>query len=345
MDKEFLKELIGTPSPAGREDLLMKKIVDYTRPYADGYLYDHQGSVTTVYQKESDFKVMLIAHADEISLIVTGYRADGSLTVGKNGGVRLQLYIGAKVRILVGEKIVHGVMGIANGALKKENPDCEDLFVDIGCSSSEEARKIVPLGSYVIHDTDLTELENNRVAARAFDDRLGVFITQSAALKASKEGTENGIYCCASTGEENTGRGAYSSSSIIKPDLAVIVDVTYATDSVGSDVPGDVRLGKGGVICLGSLPNRKLNRLLEECAKELHLPVQYEVWAGRTQTDGDTFLKTNEGKPQVLFSIPLRYMHSPVEVADYADIASMIDILALFLRKISKEEDLKPYRF
>lgn len=345
MDKEFLKDLISTPSPAGREDLLIKKIVEYTRPYADDYIYDHQGSVTTVYQKKSDFKVMLIAHADEISLIVNGYHSDGSLTVGKNGGVRTKLYIGAKVRVLVGDRIVHGVMGINNNAMKKENVDCEDLFVDIGCSSQEEAQKIVPLGSYVIHDTDLTELENNRVSARAFDDRLGVFITQSAALKASREGTKNGIYCCASTGEENTGRGAYSSSSMIKPDLAVIVDVTFATDTIGSETSGNVCLGEGGVICLGSLPNRKLNLLLEECAKELNLPVQYEVWAGRTQTDGDTFLKTNEGKPQVLFSIPLRYMHSPVELADYNDISSMIDILALFLQKISDEVDLSPYRF
>ena len=346
MDLKFLNDIISTPSPVGQEDQLIKKVVEYTKHKADDYIYDNYGSVTAVYNKDSKFKVMLAAHSDEISLIVTGYNADGSLTVDRNGGVRTKLYIGCKVRVVTRDgNIIPGVAGTNSGLSKKADVDAEDLFIDIGASSSEEAKKVVPLGSYVIHDTDMVELLDDKLSGRAFDDRLGVFITQCACLKAIEMGAKVGIYCTATTGEENTGRGAYSSSAIINPDIAVIVDVTYANDYKGADTAGEVSIGKGGVICIGSLPNRKLNELLEKSAKEINEPLQYEVWAGRTATDGDTISKTHLGVPHVLFSIPLRYMHSPIEIASKKDIDSMINVLAKFLCELDETIDLKPYKF
>lgn len=346
MDIKFLEEIIKTPSPVGYEDQLIKKVVEYTKHSAEDYIYDNFGSVTAVYNKDSKFKVMIAAHADEISLIVTGYNSDGSLTVDRNGGVRNKLYIGSKVRVITREgKVVLGVCGTNSSLNKKSDVDAEDLFIDIGVSSKEEAMKVAPLGSYVIHDTDMVELLDDKLSARAFDDRLGVFITQCACLKAKEMGAKVGIYATATTGEENTGRGAYSSSSMIKPDIAVIVDVTYSNDYIGADCQGEVKLGKGGVICLGSLPNRKLNELIEKCAKDINEPIQKEVWAGRTATDGDTILHTNLGVPHVLFSIPLRYMHSPIEVASKKDIESMINVLAKFLCELDENINLKPYEF
>ena len=189
----------------------------------------------------------------------------------------------------------------------------------------------------------MVELQNDKLAGRAFDDRIGVYIIFEAAKKAIEMGAKAGIYATATTGEETTGRGAYSSSSRLKADVCVSVDVTYATDYKNPGEPGDVSLGKGGVICRGSIPNAKLNELLEESAKELELPVQFEVFAGRTGTDSDTMLKTCEGIPQALFSIPLRYMHSPVEVLSAKDVDSMIDVLALFLTKLDGSVSLLPY--
>lgn len=346
MDIKFLNEIIKTPSPVGYEDNLMKLVVDYTKSKVEDYIYDNFGSVTAVYNKNSKFKVMLAAHADEISLIVTGYNSDGSLTVDRNGGVRTKLYIGCKVRVITKEgKVVLGVAGTNSSLGKKADVEAEDLFIDIGATNSEKAKKVVPLGSYVIHNTDMVELLDDKVSGRAFDDRLGVFITQCACLKAIEMGAKVGIYCTATTGEENTGRGAYSTSAIIKPDIGIVVDVTYANDYRGADTAGEVSIGKGGVICIGSLPNRKLNELLEKTAKEINEPIQYEVWAGRTATDGDTILRTNEGVPHVLFSIPLRYMHSPIEIASKKDIESMINVLAKFLCNLSEDVDLKPYKF
>ena len=344
MDLKFLSELISTPSPVGYEDQLMKKVVEYTRHKAEDYLYDNYGSVTAVYNKDCKYKVMLAAHADEISLVVGGYNNDGSLVVKRNGGVRTKLYIGCKVRVISRDgNVVLGVAGTNSSLNKKETVDQEDLFIDIGASNKEEAQKAVPLGSYVIHDTDMVELLDDKLAARAFDDRLGVFITQCACLKAMEMGAKVGIYCTATTGEENTGRGAYASSEMIKPDVGIVVDVTYSGDYKGSDTEADVSLGKGGVICIGSIPNRKLNNLLEKTAKDLNEPVQFEVWAGSTATDGDVIFK--KGTPIVLYSIPLRYMHSPVEIASKKDIESMINVLAQFLCNLEENMDLTPYKF
>lgn len=341
MDKLLLKKMIETPSPVGREDALIKLVVNQYKDDVDNFIFDHQGSVTSVYNQKEEFKVMVVSHADEISLIVNGYNSNGTLSVTNNGGIKPKLYNGVKVRVIVEDQIIPGIIGVVN----KDNLTVEDLFVDVGLNNIEETKKLVPLGSYVIHDTDLVDLKDDKFSGRALDDRLGVFIVQEACKKAKLEGATSGIYATCSTGEENTGRGAYSSSMLIKPNVVVVVDVTYSNDYIGSTASGQIELDKGGVLCLGSIPNRKLNSLLKQCAEELNLPIQYEVWPGRTSTDGDTILKTNEGVPQVLFSIPLRYMHSPVEMASYKDVDSMIKILSKFLVKISKNYVLSPFSF
>lgn len=343
MNKELLQEMICCVSPSGREEMLQKCIYKHYKNDFDEFKVEAQGTLTGVYQKDASFKIQLAGHADEISLIVTGHNDDGSLEVGRNGGIYPKLYVGSKVQILTPEGIVKGVVGNTHEIDKKAEVECKDLFVDIGCESKEEAQKIVPKGSYIVHDTDMVELQNGKLAGRAFDDRIGVYIIFEAAKKAIRMGTKNGIFATATTGEETTGRGAFASASQNKPDVCVAVDVTFANDYRDADATGDVAIGKGGVICHGSIPNRKLNQLLEECAKELQLPVQYEVFAGSTRTDADTMLKTNKGVTQTLFSIPLRYMHSPVEVLSIADVDSMVDILALFLTKLDENDSLLPY--
>lgn len=344
MNKELLKEMITCISPSGREEMLQKCIYRHYKQDFDTFMVEEQGTLTGIVNPDADFKIQLAGHADEISLVVTGYNEDGSLQVADNGHVYPKLYVGAKVQILTDSGIVKGVVGHTQALHKKEEVRCRDLFVDIGCESAEEAEQTVPKGSYLVHDTDMIELQKDKLAGRAFDDRIGVYIVFEAAKKAAQMGTSHGIYATATTGEENTGRGAYASASRIKPNICVAVDVTYAADYRDADADGNVKLGKGGVICRGSIPNRKLNSLLEACAKELDLPVQFEVFSGRTYTDADTMLKTNESVPQVLFSVPLRYMHSPVEVLSMKDVDSMVEILAFFLTKISPEDSLLPYR-
>lgn len=343
MNQQLLSDMIATPSPSGREWALQKFLYHHYKNDFDRFETDAQGTLTAIHNEGAPFRVLLAGHADEISLFVTGYNGDGSLQVTRNGGVRTKLYMGCKVRVLTESGEMYGVMGVNPGLLKKETVDADDLFVDIGCSTKEEAEKLVPLGSFVLHDTDVRPLQNGRFAGRAFDDRIGVYIIFEAAKKAAAAGTRACVLCTATTGEETTGRGAYFAASRLKPDCCVSVDVTYATDYKGADEGGSVSLGKGGAICIGSVPNARINALLAQCAEELNLPVQYEAYPGRTGTDSDTMLRTGEGVPQALFSIPLRYMHSPAEILDEKDVDAMVDVLALFLQKLDETMDFCPF--
>lgn len=339
MNKEILEKLIKYNSPSGREYCLQKEIKEYMKDKVDYQMKDDQGDLVNVINKASDYKVLLASHIDEISLIVDGYNSNGTLKVSGNGGIRASIYLGSQVNVITDDKDYNGVVGTSHAIDKKGDLSASDLFIDLGMSL-EEVKKCIPLGSYVVHNIGLRDLANDYFSGRALDDRLGVFITQSALLRAKEKGCKVGVYAASTVGEETTTRGAYYVSSKIKPNFAVIVDVTYSSDYIGSDVRCDIEVGKGGVICHGSLPNKILNKKLKEVANKLNLPIQEEVWPGRTCTDGDTIIKTNDGTPIVLFSIPLRYMHSPIEVASYKDVESMIEILSEFLVSIDSNLDL-----
>lgn len=343
MDKQLLQGMIECISPSGKEEMMMKYVHKHYKNVFDEFLVDEQGTLTGVYQKDANFKIQLAGHADEISLIVMGYNDDGSLCVGKNGGISPKLYVGAKVQLLLPTGIIKGAMGTTSSMHKKAELEAEDLYVDIGCDTKEEAQKLVPLGTYIVHDSAMVELQNDKLCGRAFDDRIGVYVIYEAARRAIEMGTKNGIYVTATTGEETTGRGAHASTSRIQPNVCVTVDVTYSADYKDCGEQGDIKLGKGGAICKGSIPNERLNELLEKCAEELKLPIQYEAFPGRTFTDADTMLKATTGVPQVLFSVPLRYMHSPVEVLSMKDIDAMVEVLALFLVKLDENYSLLPY--
>ena len=340
MNKELLKMLIETPSPSGGEYILQRKIKEYMKEYSDLQITDDQSDLINIINQDSEIKILLASHIDEISLIVVGYNSNGTLKVEANGGISASIYLGSHVNVIVEEKLIPGVVGTNHNIDKKQDLKASDLFIDLGMSL-DEAKNSVPLGSYIVHDSSLKELANDKFSARALDDRLGVFITQSALIRAKEKGAKVGVYAASTTGEETTMRGAYYVSSKIKPTFAVIVDVTYASDYIGSDVRCEINVGDGGVICHGSLPNKILNKKIQETAKKLNLKVQEEVWPQRTCTDGDTIIKTNEGTPIVLFSIPLRYMHSPVEVASYKDVESMIEILSEFIVSIDENLCLK----
>lgn len=343
MDKKLLENIIHCISPSGREEMLQKLLYSHYKNVFDEFIVREQGSLIGVLNKDAQFKIMLVGHADEISLIVTGHNNDGTLEVESNGGIRARLYVGTKVQILTPKNIYKGVVGTNSTIDKNHDLKASDLFVDMGCTTKEEVSKLVPKGSYIVHDTEMIELQNNRLAARAFDDRIGVYIIFEAAKRAKEKGVNVGVYVSATTGEETTGRGAYECSSYVNPNVCVAVDVTYANDYKGSNEAGDVEIGKGGVVCEGSIPNSKLNQLLAQCAKDLNLPIQYEVFAGRTGTDADTMLKTKNGITQTLFSIPLRYMHSPVELLSIDDVDSMVDILSEFLVRLNEDYSLNPY--
>lgn len=307
---------------------------------------DVTGNVICTLNPDSDCRVLLAGHVDEIALMVTMVTDAGMLKVTNVGGVRPALYLGQKVRILTSQGIIPGVVLVNAGLLKNKELSCKDLVIDLGATSKAEALTLVKPGDHIIPDTDYVELMNERISGRALDNRLGAFIVMESIRRARELNTRVGVYSCTTVGEETTMRGAQWVASSVKPSLAIIVDVTYATDYCGSEpeVVGEIKVGGGPVLCHSSIVNKKINEHLAEAATGLNIPIQYEAAPGRTGTDADRIHFANEGVPVALVSIPLRYMHSPSEVGSLKDVEQIIEVIAAFLANLPEDVNLSPFQ-
>ena len=250
MNREYLETVLKTMSVSGHEEELQKKVISHMRSHADDIMSDVTGNVISVLNPDCELKVLLCGHIDEIGFIVTSIQSDGSLKVTNAGGVRAVLYLGTQVQIKTKKGIINGVV-ITNSSLTKRNDlTCTDLTIDIGASSKEEAAEIVSIGDPICAKTDVLPLMNDRLAARAMDDRIGAFIVTEALIRAKEKGCKTGIYAATTVGEETTLRGAYWSAAKVKPDCAIAVDVTYTSDydGVNANSTGEICLGNGPVL-------------------------------------------------------------------------------------------------
>ena len=346
MDREFLKKLLTTASVVGNEEANQRNALEFTRSFADLQIVDPAGSTISVINPEAPCKIMLTGHMDEIGFRITHVDSSGIIHVQRAGGVRAKLYIGMPMQIIHDGRKVEGVGVVSSAALNNKDFGPSDLLIDIGATSAEQALQHVAIGDPVCADTTVHELLNDNFSSRALDDKTGAFVILEAAKKAKEKGTANGIYAHTSVGEEANGRGAYYGGSRINPSCAVVVDVTWASDCPGTN-PADtglVKLGGGPVICLSGMVNKNLNKLMEEIAREKGISIQYEVAGGRTSTDGDTISSTNLGCPIVLVSIPLRYMHSSVEVGNWQDLEDCIELISEFAVRLDENFDYRPIR-
>ena len=347
MDRDFLKQLLNTVSVTGNEEANQENALRFGRAFAQEQRVDPVGNAFSIVNPENPCKVLLIGHMDEIGFRVTHIGDDGIIHVQKAGGVRPSLYVGCPMQIIhetcedgkIVRKKIEGVGVVTDELLKNKEMMDRDLLIDIGAASKEEAAAAVAPGDSVCADTAVHELLGGRFSCRALDDKTGAFVVLEAAKLAAEKGAEAGIYANTSVGEESTGRGAYYAASRIQPDCVIAVDVTWASDCPGTDPAetGLVRLGGGPVLCLSGMTNKKMNSLLKTIAEEKKIPLQYEVAGGRTYTDGDTALMTGIGVPVALVSVPLRYMHSSVEVADWKDLEYCIELISEFLLRIDKD--------
>ena len=345
MNQKFLEEMLDTCSVSGHEIELQKKVIDYMKDVSDEIITDATGNVIQVLHPDSPVKVLLCGHIDEIGFIVTHIQGDGSLKVTNAGGVRAVLYLGTHVQIKTKKGIVNGVVITYSSLTKKSDVTSEDLTIDIGASTREEALRYVSIGDCVCAATSYKYLINERMAARAMDNRIGAFIVLEAIRRAKEKGCMIGAYGATTVGEETTMRGAYWASQKVKPTCAIAVDVTYTSDyeGVNGNATGAVSIGKGAVLCHSSIVNKQMNALLKKCAEKLNLELQYEIAAGRTGTDADHVHFTNDGVPVALVSIPLRYMHSSIETLSLKDVRNIIELLAEFLCTFSEEIKLNPF--
>ena len=344
MNQEFLYTLLDSMSVSGHEIPLQKKVIAEMTPHCHQIRTDYTGNVICVLNPDAPFKVMLAGHIDEIGLIVTHIQEDGLLRVAKSGGIYAATYPGHSV-------VVHGYAGTVYGAVvhSKDTEKAElkpgDLYIDIGAKDAADARNYVQEGDPIHLNTCHQEMLNGFLSARAIDDRGGAFIVLEALKRAKALGCKIGVYAATTVGEETTMRGAHWAGSAVNPDVAIAVDVTFASDHPGADPKdsGSVQLGKGPVICNSSIVSRKVNQLLKDCARESGIPFQVESYMGRTGTDADKIHFANSGVTTALLSLPLRYMHSPCEVCHLDDVENAIELLARFLCRIDENTDLDPF--
>ena len=343
MDLKFLKEMIDTPSLSGNEFELQKKIIKKMEPLCDKVITDHVGNVVSVINPESKVKVLLDAHIDEIGLVISNIKSDGRCKMQNIGAIRPCLYLGSQVHVVTKNGIIDGVIAQYR-PIQADKVETSELELDLGTFSKEETEKLVSIGDYVVSSSSMIKLQNNNYAARAMDDKIGVYSILQALLMAKEMGATQGVYASSTVGEETTANGAVCVANLVKPTVAIVVDVMTDTSSVPSLENRDlVYLGKGPAITLGTIMNKKLKELIEKVAKENNIPIQYTNSGNRTWTNADQIHFVDKGIPTMLLNIPLRYMHSSAEVANIDDVNNLSKLMALVIKEIDEDFNFNPF--
>ena len=342
---DFLLELLRTPSPSGSEYRLQRVWLDYVKKFAK-VTTDHSGNAIGILNPDAPFKVLLAGHSDEIGMMVNRIDDKGFVYFSQSGGINPLLLPGLKVEILGYKgKNINGVVGFNRKSDGDAPPKtkCSDFFIDCGFNSGEELKKHIRIGDYVLYRSEPEILNGNRVVCKGLDNKTGAFIVAEILKKLSKRKLKTAVYAVSTTGEETNMRGAHCAGAMIKPDMGIACDVTFNTDTPGEEnKSAEVALDKGPALSIGSPINIKINELIEKAARKLKMPLQLELTPSRTSTDADKIMFSGEGVPVSLVSLPLRYMHSPVEMGSLDDMEKIIDLLVETIAGLTGKEDLRP---
>jgi putative aminopeptidase FrvX len=346
---ELLHKLLTAPGPPGHEGLPARVWREAAEAFADEVTTDKLGTTVARVNGGGDSPLMaVVGHIDEIALLVSHVSDKGYLHVVQSGGWDAQVLVGQRVEILTRDGIVPGVVGrkpphLTDADERKKAVQLKNLHVDIGAKDGDEARSLAAPGDQVLIAAEPVDLPNGRVASRALDNRLGVFVAIEVARRVKEAGGGAGpVAGVAAVQEEIGAYGARVMAYGLEPDLAVVVDVTHATDAPGIDPGelGDHGLGSGPVITRGAIVNRAVNDLLDEVAKAEGIECSTEASGRQTGTDADSVHFSRTGVPTAVVSIPLRYMHSPVELVDLADVEATIKLLAALALKLESDTSL-----
>ncbi len=347
IDKDFLFQLLETPSPVGYELEGQKVWSDFLRDSATKIECDAYGSVTASLTGEGEKSVMLAAHADEIGFMVKYISDDGFLSLDKLGGSDTATARGRRLRILTDEGEVMGVIGntaihLRKDASEEKPPKAHDLWVDVGASSKKGVSKLgVRVGNVAVYEDSPMLLGKDKIVSRALDNRIGGYIIAQVLKVLADRQLSHSLICLNAVQEEIGGAGAAMAGYRHFPNIAICIDVTHATDTPGIDQKeaGEVKLGKGPTIAHGSANHPLVVKRLLEVAKENKISIQHEATSNFTGTDADSLYVTKQGIPSALVSLPIRCMHSVVETAQTDDIENTILLLAAFVASLTDQDD------
>ncbi len=349
---QFLKNYINNPSPVGFESGGQKLWLDYLKPHVDTTFTDPYGTAVGVINPTEKFKVVIEAHADEISWFVNYITNEGIIYLKRNGGVDHQIAPAKRVLIHGKKGVVKAVFGwpaihtrMSNGDQKEQNPKVENLFLDCGARTKKEVEALgIHVGSVVTYEEGFDELAHDYYIGRAFDNRIGGYMIAEVArlLKENNKKLPYALYVVNAVQEEIGLRGAEMIARRIKPDIAIITDVTHDTNTpmINKIIEGDVMCGKGPSPAYGPAVHNKLLKIVEDVAEKKKIPLQMRTVSRSTGTDTDSFAYANDGCPSVLISIPLRYMHTTVEMLHKKDIEMTIQLMYETLLTLSPKTNL-----
>ena len=347
--EKFLEKYLNNASPTGFESAGQKLWLDYISPYIDEYFTDTYGSVVGVINPKAQYKVVIEAHADEISWFVHYITDDGFIYLRRNGGSDHQIAPSKRVNIHTEKGIVKAVFGwpaIHTRKGKEETPKTDNIFLDCGCESKKEVEKLgVHVGCVITYEDEFMILNKKNYVGRALDNRMGGFVIAEVArlLKENKVKLPFGLYITNSVQEEIGLRGAQMIAERIQPDVAIITDVCHDTSTpmIKKIVQGDLKNGKGPVLSYGHAVHNNLLKLLINTAEKNKIPFQRQAAYRATGTDTDAFAYSGKGVASALISMPLRYMHTTVEMCAKSDIENVITLIYESLQNIKDGQDIR----
>lgn len=356
MDKsslDFLEKYLNNAAPTGYEAEGQKLWMKYLEPYVDDFITDTYGTAVGVINPDAKYKVVLEGHADEISWYVNYITDEGLIYVIRNGGSDHQIATSKRVNVHTKNGIVEGVFGWpaihTRDRVNEKSPKPDTIFVDIGCSSKEEVeKKGVHVGCVITYPDEFFKLNEDKFVCRAIDNRVGGFMIAEVAkmLKENKDQLDIGLYITNSVQEEVGLRGAEMITQRIKPDVAIVTDVCHDTTTpmINKKKEGLTKMGDGPVICYAPAVQNRLRDLVVDTAESKKIPFQRLATSRITGTDTDAFAYSNGGVASALIQLPLRYMHTTVEMVDKKDVENTIQLMYETVKRIDVGEDFSYFK-
>ena len=350
---DFLEKYLNNAATTGYEWDGQKLWMNYLKPYVDEFITDTYGTAVGVINPKAKYKVVIEGHADEISWYVNYISDNGLIYVIRNGGSDHQIAPSKIVNIHTKKGIVKGVFGWpaihTRNRAKEEAPSLDNIFIDVGCNKKDQVEKLgVHVGCVITYPDEFHILNKDKFVCRALDNRMGGFMIAEVArlLHDNKKILPFGLYITNSVQEEIGLRGAQMITETIKPNVAIVTDVTHDTTTpmIEKKKEGHLELGKGPVIAFAPAVQQKLRDLITDTAEEKKIPFQRSALSRATGTDTDAFAYSNGGVASALISLPLRYMHTTVEMVHKDDVENVIKLIYETLLKIKDGESFSYFK-
>ena len=350
----FLEKYLNTASPTGFEKEGQKVWIDYIKPFVDEVRTDNYGTAYGIINPEAKYKVVIVAHADEISWFVNYITDDGLIYVIRNGGSDHMIAPSKVVNIHIKNGFVKGVFGWPaihlREAGKEDAPKQDKIWIDCGCTSKQEVLDLgIHVGSVITYPDEFFTLNDRYFVCRAIDNRMGGFMIAEVARKLfeNKDQLDFGLYVTNAVQEEVGLRGAEMVTQTIKPDVAIVTDVTHDTTTpmITKSKEGEQKCGDGPVITYAPAVQNNLRDMIIETAEKNNIPFQRAASSRVTGTDTDAFAYSNGGVPSALISLPLRYMHTTVEMVHQSDVKNIIELIYQSVKTIKNNQNFKYFDF